>query len=123
MGRPVVHFEILGQDAGKLQNYYSELFGWNVSTDNPVNYGMVSRDENLGEGGAGIGGGIAAAPEGHGGHVTFYVAVPDVEQSLARAEQLGGSRAMGPEQVVEGVEIGMFFDPEGHLVGVVRGDA
>lgn len=120
MGRPVVHFEILGQDAGKLQNYYSELFGWNVSTDNPVNYGMVSRDENLGEGGVGIGGGIAAAPEGHGGHVTFYVAVSDVEESLGRAEQLGGSRAMGPEKVMEGVEIGMFFDPEGHLVGVVR---
>jgi hypothetical protein len=27
---------------------------------------------------------------------------------------------MGPETVMEGVEIGLFTDPEGHLVGVVR---
>jgi hypothetical protein len=27
---------------------------------------------------------------------------------------------MGPEKVMEDVEIGLFNDPEGHLVGVVR---
>ena len=43
-----------------------------------------------------------------------------VEAALARAESLGGSRMMGPEEVMEGVEIGLFNDPEGHTVGVVR---
>lgn len=28
---------------------------------------------------------------------------------------------MGPVQVMEGVEIGLFTDPEGHLIGVIRG--
>ncbi len=65
-------------------------------------------------------GGIGAAPEGYPGHVTFYVAVPDVEAALAKAESLGGSRMMGPDKVMEGVEIGLFNDPEGHLVGVVK---
>jgi uncharacterized protein len=27
---------------------------------------------------------------------------------------------MGPDQVTEDVEIGLFNDPEGHMVGVVR---
>ena len=27
---------------------------------------------------------------------------------------------MGPEKVMEQVEIGLFSDPEGHLVGVVK---
>jgi len=27
---------------------------------------------------------------------------------------------MGPEQVMEGIEIGLFTDPEGNLVGLVR---
>jgi uncharacterized protein len=27
---------------------------------------------------------------------------------------------MGPETVMEQVEIGLFSDPEGHLVGVVK---
>jgi uncharacterized protein len=27
MGQPVVHFEIIGKDPGKLHSYYSDLFG------------------------------------------------------------------------------------------------
>jgi hypothetical protein len=70
--------------------------------------------------GVAIGGGVGPGPEGYAGHVTFYVEVPDVEAALAKAESLGGSRMMGPEAVMEGVEIGLFNDPEGHLVGVVK---
>jgi predicted enzyme related to lactoylglutathione lyase len=28
VAQPVVHFEIIGQDAGLLRSYYGELFGW-----------------------------------------------------------------------------------------------
>lgn len=63
----VVHFEILGQDGRKMQDFYSELFAWKVNADNPMNYGLV---EAAGEGS--IGGGIGAAEDGPG-HVTFYV--------------------------------------------------
>ena len=52
--------------------------------------------------------------------MTFYVEVPDVEAALAQAESLGGARMMGPDVVTEGVEIGLFNDPEGHVVGVVK---
>ena len=120
MGQPVVHFEIVGQDAEQLQSYYSELFGWEIDSDNPMNYGIVQREGNVSADGIGIGGGVGAAPEGYPGRVTFYVEVPDVEAALARAESLGGSRMMGPDQVMEGVEIGLFNDPEGHVVGVVK---
>ena len=63
---------------------------------------------------------MATGPEGYDGHVTFYVEVPDVEASLAKAEELGGSRVMGPDEVMEGLVIGMFTDPEGHTIGVIR---
>ena len=85
-----------------------------------MNYGIVQREGNVSADGIGIGGGVGAAPEGCPGHVTFYVEVPDVEAALARAESLGGARMMGPDQVMEGVEIGLFTDPEGHVVGVVK---
>jgi predicted enzyme related to lactoylglutathione lyase len=123
MGQPVVHFEVLGKDAERLRRYYAELFGWKIDADNPVGYGMVARDENVNPDGIGIGGGIGAAPEGYDGHVTFYVEVPDVEAALARAESLGGTRMMGPETVMDVVELGLFADPEGHLIGVVRGES
>jgi predicted enzyme related to lactoylglutathione lyase len=56
-------------------------------------------------------------------YVTVYVEVPDVEAALAKAEQLGGQRVMGPMEVPGGPELGMFNDPEGHLIGVVRSQA
>jgi uncharacterized protein len=120
MGQPVVHFEIIGKDADKLRNYYAELFGWDIDANNPMNYGMVQRDGNTNAEGAGIGGGIGKGPEGYAGHVTFYVEVPDVEAALSKAESIGGSRMMGPEKVTEETEIGLFNDPEGHVVGVVK---
>ena len=120
MGQPVVHFEIIGKDAKELGDYYSKLFGWKVDANNPMNYGIVEREGNTNAAGVGIGGGIGAAPDGQPGHVTFYVEVPDVEAALSKAEGLGGSRVMGPQKVMEGVEIGLFSDPEGHTVGLVK---
>lgn len=120
MGQPVVHFEVMGKDAQKLQSYYAELFGWQVDADNPIGYGMIQREGNVNADGAGIAGGIGAAPD-YDGHVTFYVEVPDIEAALQKAESLGGKRVMGPDSPPGSqVEIGMFTDPEGHLIGVVK---
>jgi predicted enzyme related to lactoylglutathione lyase len=43
-----------------------------------------------------------------------------VEAALAKAESLGGTRMMGPERVMDRVELGHFKDPEGHLIGLVK---
>jgi predicted enzyme related to lactoylglutathione lyase len=121
MGRPVVHFEVVGNDGKKLQTYYSELFDWDIEADNDTGYGLVVRVANLNPDGIGIGGGVSQAPVGYGGHVTFYVEVPDVEAALARAEELGGSRIFGPDRVMDMMVLGQFADPEGHVIGVVEG--
>jgi uncharacterized protein len=120
MGRPIVHFEIIGKDGKALQDYYAELFEWPIDADNPMNYGIVAREDNVNPDGVGIGGGVASGPEGYDGHVTFYVEVPDAEVTLAKAESMGGKRLFGPEQVMEGLIIGQFTDPEGHLIGVIQ---
>jgi uncharacterized protein len=120
MGQPVVHFEVVGKDGPALQSFYSELFGWKLDTNNPMGYGVVVREDNVNSDGVGIGGGVGQGPEGYPGHVTFYVEVPDVEAALAQAESLGGTRMMGPDEVMEGLVIGLFTDPEGHIVGLVK---
>jgi uncharacterized protein len=119
VGQPVVHFEVIGQDGEKLRRYYSELFDWKIDADNEMNYGMVSREDNVSSQGVGIGGGVAGGPPGYGGHVTFYVEVPDVEAALAKAESLGGERVMGPETIMGALTLGQFKDPEGHVIGLV----
>lgn len=123
MGHPVVHFEVIGRDGEALNRYYGELFGWRIDAANPMRYGIVEREGNVNAEGVGIGGGVGRGPEGYPGHVTFYVEVPDVEASLAQAEALGGTRMMGPDQPMEGLEIGLFNDPEGHTVGLIRAEA
>ena len=120
MGQPVVHFEVIGKDGERLRSFYADLFGWTIDANNPMGYGMVGREDNLNADGVGIGGGVATGPEGYEGHVTFYIEVPDVGAALERAEALGGTRVMGPEQPMEGLELGLFTDPEGHLIGLVR---
>lgn len=116
MGQPVVHFEVIDKDASGLQAFYSELFEWEINADNPMKYGTVEHYTTAD--GAGIGGGVGVGPEGYEGHVTFYVAAPDVEAALQKAEGLGGKRMMGPDKVMEGVVIGLFTDPEGHVIGL-----
>jgi uncharacterized protein len=120
MGQPVVHFEVIGKDGPKLQKYYADLFGWKVDANNPMHYGMVDGRDNPAPENRGIGGGIAGGPDGYEGHVTFYVAVEDIEEALQKAESLGGTRIMGPEKVMDMIELGNFKDPEGHLIGVVK---
>jgi hypothetical protein len=120
MGQPVVHFEVIGKDGPKLQKYYADLFGWKIDANNPMHYGMVDGRDNPAPENRGIGGGIAGGPEGYEGHVTFYVAVDDIEEALQKAESLGGTRIMGPEKVMDMIELGHFKDPEGHLIGVVK---
>jgi predicted enzyme related to lactoylglutathione lyase len=122
MGQPVVHFEVIGKDGDALRSYYSEMFGWEFAEPmGPTNYAPTPRDGNTNADGVGIGGGVGSAPQGYDGHVTFYVEVPDVEAALAKAESLGGSRMMGPDEVPgAGITIGLFTDPEGHVIGLVK---
>jgi predicted enzyme related to lactoylglutathione lyase len=121
MGQPVVHFEVIGKDGDKLRGYFGDLFGWEIDASNPMNYGVIQRDGNTNADGVGIGGGIGQGPEGYDGHVTFYVEVPDVGEALAKAEELGGKRVMGPEELPDaGITLGQFTDPEGHPIGLIQ---
>ena len=53
--------------------------------------------------------------------MTFYVEVDDVEEALAKTESLGGSRVMGPEKMNQPpIVLGLFTDPEGHVIGLVK---
>lgn len=114
MGQPVVHFEVVGQDGDRLRDYYSQMFGWKFGQPmGPTNYAVIEEPN-------GIAGGVGTGPEGYPGHVTFYVQVDDVGAALEQAESLGGQRMMGPDEVPGvGIVIGLFSDPEGHVIGLM----
>jgi uncharacterized protein len=115
VANPVSWFEITGKDADKLQQFYSDVFGWEYQqAPGPGKYGMVSA------GNGGIGGGVGQAQEGPG-HVTVYVEVDDPQGALDKIEQHGGKTVMPVTEVPNMVTFALFNDPEGHLVGIFKG--
>ena len=110
-GEPVDWFEVLGSDAGRTQRFYTELFGWTIAEQAGSNYGMV--DTGAGQG---IQGGLGSSEENH--WATIYATVPDVEQTLAKAESLGGTWIYGPMAVGDQMQTGAFRDPAGNVFGV-----
>jgi len=114
MGNPVCWFEIISADAPKLQDFYKKIFGWKISTDNPFNYGIIDT-----QAGSGVGGGIGA-PMGGEGHLTFYIAVPDIDASLAQIVAAGGKVLMPKTAVPNGPTLAHFADPSGHRIGLLE---
>jgi predicted enzyme related to lactoylglutathione lyase len=112
MPNPVVHFEVVGKDGKKLQDFYGQLFDWQIDANNPMQYGLVEAQE-----GHGIGGGVGPSPMGN--WATFYVQVKDPQASLDKATSLGGQVVMPVTHIPGMVTMAQFKDPEGNLVGIV----
>ncbi len=116
MPNPVVHFEIVGKDGKALQDFYANLFGWKVDADNEYNYGMVDSQTP----GTGIAGGIGPTMDGKP-RVTVYAQVSDLQASVDKAVQLGGTLMMPVTDVPGGPTIAMIADPEGNAMGLIKG--
>ena|SRR3990172_7507836 len=115
MPNPVVHFEVVGKDAKKLQEFYAKAFDWHIDASNPINYGVIDTHA-----GGGINGGIGPADDGGPGHVTFYIQVNDLDAYLKKVESLGGKTVVPVTEIPNMVTFALFSDPEGHVVGLVK---
>jgi len=115
MTRPVVHFEIRGEDPQRLAEFYRELFGWTIDAANPM--GIMTVQHGIGGPEDGVGGHIrlADAPG-----VSIFVQVLDLDDTLRRAEAMGGRAVMQPFDVPGGPTVAQMADPEGNLVGLVK---
>ena len=119
---PVVHFEIIGKYGKKLQDFYSKLLDWKIDADNPMNYGLVQPAGSGTEVGKGsIGGGVAAAQPGTPGYVAVYAQVSDLAATLKKAESLGAKTIVPPTEIPGMVTYALFADPEGNMMGLVKG--
>jgi len=110
MSHPVVHFEIVSKNAGPVQAFYQNLFGWKIDSDNPMNYGMVDT------GGQGINGGIGQGEQ----QLTFYIQADDLQAVLDKANKLGGKTVMPVTEIPGAVTMALFADPDGNTVGLVK---
>jgi predicted enzyme related to lactoylglutathione lyase len=108
---PVVHAEIRSADPDATRAFFGELFGWTYSDGAYPGYTFVD---------TGIEDALptAISPlQGEHDAVLFFVGVQDVEATLKKAEELGGTIVQAAQQV-PGVTFGVFADAQGHQVGV-----
>lgn len=116
MGQPIVHFSIMGNDAIGLQKFYAELFDWKVGEPMPDLNFYASVDGES----SGLAGGIGREPGG-GRSVTVYVQVPDPQATLDQAVAKGGTVVMPPTEILAGTTLAHFADPDGNVIGLVKG--
>jgi uncharacterized protein len=108
----VIHAEIRSTDPDATRDFFAALFGWTYSDGAFPGYSFAD-----------TGAGESALPtaigplQGGSDSVLFFIAVEDVDATLAQAEKLGGT-IVQPAQHVPGVSFGVFADPQGHKVGV-----
>jgi predicted enzyme related to lactoylglutathione lyase len=109
----VVHWELQSRTPEKSQRFFSDLFGWKIDANNPMNYGMVESG-----GKDAINGGIG--PTGDAPRVTVYIQVEDINETLAKAESLG-ARTLMPRTDIGMVIMAQFGDLEGNVIGLIEG--
>ena len=94
--------------------FYGSLFGWQVSSDNPLGYRVVDTQSP-----GGIPGGFwPSPPEGHN-LVQLFIRVDSVPDYVGRAERLGARTIIAPQTLPEGDVLAILLDPQGLPFGIM----
>jgi predicted enzyme related to lactoylglutathione lyase len=119
MGYPVVHFEINTASQPELARFYEEAFGWSMQREAEDYIQIDTNGVCAGTGAPGIDGGIGPSDPGDD-FVTFYVQVPDVDETLAQVVELGAEVDV-PVTGAGRIVFAIIRDPHGNRIGLVRG--
>ncbi|MFI5103572.1 MAG: VOC family protein [Terriglobales bacterium] len=109
---PVVHFEIGCRDTGKTQQFFSQLFGWQIQQAGPAAVINTGSKE-------GIPGHITSLGHEPHNYVTIYVQVDDLPAYLAKATALGGKTLVPPVKIPTGA-FAWISDPDGNIIGLLQ---
>ena len=115
MANPFCHIELHTSDVDKANGFYGSLFDWKFE-DMPMgesSYTMISVGED------GTGGGMMSKPCPDAPTAWLpYVLVEDVDQSTAKAQELGGNLIQEKTEVPGFGSFSVIADPTGAAVGL-----
>jgi predicted enzyme related to lactoylglutathione lyase len=107
--------ELASPDVDASAAFYGDLFGWQTQPfeGSPQRYLVI---QNAGRGN----GGIREPQPGEPPYWLAYFAIDDVEDGLAKVQELGGKRLTGPVDI--GIaKIGVAQDPQGAVFALYAG--
>jgi predicted enzyme related to lactoylglutathione lyase len=118
MGNPVVHWELMSRQPGKVADFYAKIFGWKVEHRPDLNYRVV--DTQAKGDMPGINGGIVQ-PDKPGpwpGNMLFYILVDDLAAYRRKVVEAGGEIHVEEQEVPGMGWLSLFTDPEGRMMGL-----
>jgi len=121
MGGRVVHFEVPFDDGDRARSFYKEAFGWQLMEMPEMGYTIAmsgpSNDSGPTESGF-INGGMLSREQAATSGTVLVVDVEDIEKSLAKIGDLGGSTVVGKTPVGDMGFAAYFKDSEGNVIGL-----
>ena len=108
--------ELVAGDPAVARAFYEGVFGWKAEA-----FGGASHDYTLfKQGDATIGGMMQCPQPGLPSHWLPYVVVEDLNQTVARAEQLGAKTVLPPREVPTVGRIAVLVDPQGAAFALLQ---
>jgi len=121
MSGQVVHFEIPVDDMDRAQDFYRDVFGWQLTTVPEMGYTLVSTTQAGPDGRPNEPGAINGGMLSRQGPITAPIVtidVDDIDDALATVEKLGGKAVISRQAVGEMGFSAYFTDTEGNLIGL-----
>ena len=107
--------ELWAKDAATAAKFYTAVFGYSIDT-----MPMPQGDYRILKNGDAPRGGILAAPMGAPPHWAYYVKVSDVDATVKKAKQLGGTLVGEVMDVPDVGRFGFIQDRRGATLGVIK---
>ena len=109
--------ELHAGDGPKAFEFYSDLFGWTKSE--AMDMGPMGLYQIFSTGNEPVGGVMTKPPQVPAPFWAYYINVPAIDDTLARAKEAGAQILMGPSEVPGGSWIAQLTDPQGAFFAVV----
>ena len=117
MSDGIVHIEIPVKDLEKTPNFYSKIFGWELTPIPDLDYVIFTAD------GAGTSGAFVKPSIHAVGGVIAYIQVDNIEEKLDEIAENGGTKQSGVEDVGDAGWFALFTDPDGNALGLWKQNA
>ena len=112
MSKPVIHFEIGCDNLPKTIEFYKNVFGWDIVTNNNL-ASINSNPEN------GIPGHITDLVSEVDNYITIYIQTETIVQDLKLIESKGGKVLVNPIELPNGRTFAWFQGVAGNTVGLL----
>lgn len=109
---PVVHFEIGCPNTPETAEFYKKTFHWDMTKAEHSTKVNTQSEE-------GIQGHITTLGHEPHNYINIYIAVDDMEATLATIEANGGQKHIGPVPLPDGHQFAWFKDVAGNMLGLI----